>query len=525
MRKLDILKQLILADFRERTRRYSFLVTLMVILFFGYLVITDQFTIRFGVYRGIINSAWAGTVMTVASTIILSLAGFYLVKNTLSRDRTTNVGQILAATPLSRTEYLTAKFLSNFLVLALMAAILELAAIVMYLIYGDGAGFNLWHVTSPLLFIALPAMAFVAAMAVAFESIRPLSGTWGNIIYLVLIESIIITNIQEITLFDLSGVSLFIRKGHEAVRTLYPDAQPGVVVGFIAFDEFLSKNIKTFPWYGFDWTAAMILSRLKWVGAALAIVAAAVPFFDRFDRTKTVHPRKQKKRMKKNHEYTTTGKTISPALSYHQIDIPRTCFSYPAMLAAEIRLMLKGYHWFWYLLGGAMIVLELTLPLAEARRFALSGAMILPLAVWSAMGTRETRYNTAQLLYSAPYPVTRLLLASFLAGVIIALLMSGGLLIRCGLWGPSSLVPGLLAASFFVPALALAFGTLSGSKKLFEVTYFLMWYIGGVEGLTSLNFLATTDEAITAGMPLIFTLISLGLLTVAFIARRHRVIL
>ena len=54
------LYRLALADFRERTRRYSFLITLLGTLFFGFLVITGKWTVRMGEYRGEYNSAWVG---------------------------------------------------------------------------------------------------------------------------------------------------------------------------------------------------------------------------------------------------------------------------------------------------------------------------------------------------------------------------------------------------------------------------------------------------------------------------------
>ena len=94
---LPVIKEMILGDFRERTRRYSFLLTLLGTMFFGYLVITDQYTVRFSEYRGEYNGAWEGTLMAVSCSIMLTIFGFYLVKNAIRRDRLTNVGQTLAA--------------------------------------------------------------------------------------------------------------------------------------------------------------------------------------------------------------------------------------------------------------------------------------------------------------------------------------------------------------------------------------------------------------------------------------------
>ena len=525
MKIFQITKQLILADFRERTRRYSFLVTLLAVMFFGYLVITDQYTIRFSVYRGELNSAWTGTLMAVASTILLSIVGFYLVKNAVKRDRLTNVGQILAATPLKRFNYILSKFLSNFLVLALMMAILEVAAVVMYLLYGARGGFDLWALTAPFLFLALPAMVFVAAAAVMFESIPPLSGSLGNILYLIFIETILITSIQELHYFDLSGIELFIQSGHEAVRQFYPDAKPGVLVGFVKFDEHLSKEVITFPWKGIDWTTATLLPRLIWVGLGLVFVAIAVPFFDRFDRTRTSRRAVRKEKKKRTRAAEPSIEPIPTVLTYDQITAPATRYRLTAMLAAELRLMLKGYHWFWYLVAAGLVAVQLTVPLAEARLYAVSAAMLLPLLSWSAMGTRESRYNTAQLLFSCPYPVTRQLPAALAAGTFIALIAMSGMIIRSGMAGHWPYLFALVTAAIFVPTLAMTLGSLSGSKKLFEVIYFLLWYIGGIEKLTPLNFLATTEDAVAAGLPTVYLPLTAGLIILAFITRRRQVYL
>ena len=46
MDAVRMLYQLAAADFRERTRRYSFLITLLGTVFFGFLVITGKWAVR-----------------------------------------------------------------------------------------------------------------------------------------------------------------------------------------------------------------------------------------------------------------------------------------------------------------------------------------------------------------------------------------------------------------------------------------------------------------------------------------------
>ncbi len=193
MHAAGILYRLALADFLERTRRYSFLITLLGTLFFGFLVITGKWTLRLGEYRGEYNSAWVGSLMGSASTCMLAIFGFYLVKNSLSRDRRTRVGEILAATPLSNRLYMASKFVSNLAVLTVMATTLAVAAIVMQLLSPVEAGLDVWALVAPFVFVCLPVMTLVAAAAVLFESIRPLRGTMGNILYLFIAEAALLS--------------------------------------------------------------------------------------------------------------------------------------------------------------------------------------------------------------------------------------------------------------------------------------------------------------------------------------------
>ena len=119
-----VLYHMVRADFLERVRRYSFLVTLAGALGLAYGVAAEKVWIVVGDgYRGVYNSAWIGALMATCCSTFLSLAGFYIVKNCVQRDAETRVGQILAATPMRKDFYTLAKTLSNFAVLACMVMI------------------------------------------------------------------------------------------------------------------------------------------------------------------------------------------------------------------------------------------------------------------------------------------------------------------------------------------------------------------------------------------------------------------
>jgi hypothetical protein len=77
----------------------------------------------------------------------------------------------------------------------------------------------------------------------------------------------------------------------------------------------------------------------------------------------------------------------------------------------------------------------------------------------------------------------------------------------------------LLAGIVFVPTLALAAGTVSGSKKLFEVMYLVIWYIGPVNGLTALDYTGTSGTA----NALVYLAVALTLGVIVLLWRRQQV--
>src|SRR5262245_66624260 len=99
----------------------------------------------------------------------LSLAGFYVVKGSVDRDRRTGVGQILATTPISKPLYTLGKACSNFAVLATLVALLAVGAIGMQLLRGEDRHIDLLALVAPFVVVTLPVLAIAAATAVRVQ--------------------------------------------------------------------------------------------------------------------------------------------------------------------------------------------------------------------------------------------------------------------------------------------------------------------------------------------------------------------
>ena len=155
MNRARIIYHLARADFLERVRRYSFLVTLGAVVFLGYQAAIGNVSVQLGDYRGEFNSAWVGSMMAIIASFFLGWFGFYLVKGSVARDHETGVGQIMAATPLTRPLYTLGKWLSNFAVLIAMVIVLAIVAIVIQLFAGESNQFDFLTLIAPFIYIAL----------------------------------------------------------------------------------------------------------------------------------------------------------------------------------------------------------------------------------------------------------------------------------------------------------------------------------------------------------------------------------
>ena len=91
--------------------------------------------------------------------------------------------------------------------------------------------------------------------------------------------------------------------------------------------------------------------------------------------------------------------------------------------------------------------------------------------------------------------------------------------VRSAIAGDLSVAIGTVVGALFVPALALALGTLTGGRKTFEVVYVVLWYVGPLNGAAFLDYSGASPGAPIAG----FALATLALAAVAAAARDRRI--
>jgi hypothetical protein len=536
MRSVRALYHLARADFLQRTRSYGFLITLGLTLYVAYVFVppnhSSYATLAINNHRGIYNSAYLGSLMALLISPFLSLAGFYLVKNCIDRDIQTRVGQVLAATSVTKPLYTLGKALSNFAVLSAIVGVMAIVACVMQVVRNEDLAIHPGQLLAPLVLISLPVMAVIAAVAILFEAIPWLRGGLGNVVYFFLWVTALSTRLassddpMHSTANDLFGLGVIMPGIAAACEAAFPGstikATFNLGLNFKSAGQYW--DLTTFHWDGVHWTREIILGRFLWIGVAIGLGLFAALFFHRFDPAYEKSKRLRKTAPPSPEE---PEESLALASETHSTSLRplarRPRFSFAFMVLAELRLALKGISLWWYLVAIAPVAVGLFSPLPVARG-ALVFAWIWPLLIWSAMGTRETRWRTNQLVFSTAHPLRRQLPACWLAGVIITVLIGCGTGIRLLIAGEQSGVMAWIAGAFFIPTMALTLGVWSGSSKLFEILYLLLWYLGPANRIPEIDFMGITGPLLPPQTTMMFAAITAALLVFAVIGRRRQLV-
>jgi hypothetical protein len=513
------------ADFLERVRRYSFLIMLGAVVFLGYQVAAGNVTMRLDQYRGEFNSAWVGSMLALLSSFFLGWFGFYLVKGSVARDRETGVGQIMATTPLTRPLYTFGKWVSNFSVLLVMNLVLAIAGIGIQFLAGESMQLNILAMFAPFLFITLPMMALVAAVAVLFESIGFLSGGFGNVLYFFMFVFIfpLADNLSTTDpAFEPLGMGLIMQSAGAAASAAFPEYNGGFVLGDPSVGDTLGLDIDPasfiFHWSGVDWTPDIILKRFAFFGIAIAITLLASIFFDRFDPSRRKPGRAKKTASPLTIQPVPASQNLSQPIHLTPLASTQNGFAFIRVLLSELKLLLKGRRWWWYAGVVGLLFAAFANTPENVRAFVLPLTWLWPILIWSGMGNREILNNTGQMVFSSAAPLMRQLPATWLAGFIVTVLTGSAAALKLLGVGDSTGLLAWFSGALFIPSFALALGIWSNSHKLFEVLYVTMWYLGPMNKILSVDYLGANSS----GNIGFFIPFSIVLIFVAFFGRARQ---
>lgn len=208
----------------------------------------------------------------------------------------------------------------------------------------------------------------------------------------------------------------------------------------------------------------------------------------------------------------------APAVHLTPLNVAVNRFRFFTVLAAELKLLLKGQPWWWYAVTVGAILAPLVGSVEAARQFILPYAWVWPVLIWSSIGNREIRHNVQQFSFSSASPLWRQLPAQWIAGFLITLVMGSGAALRFAIGGDSAGLLAFISAAFFIPSLALALGVWTASSKAFEIVYVTLWYLGPLNKVPGLDFIGANS----AGYPEFYLPLSMALIAFGFFGRSRQ---
>jgi hypothetical protein len=433
-----------------------------------------------GTQAGIYNSAYVGASSAILASLFLSFIGFYLVAGSVRRDRERKVGAILAATPISKTAYLGGKLAAHVVYLAALALVALATGVLVFARYGTGQ-LSLGDFLLPYALLVLPAMIFVAVLAVLFDATPGLRGRAGLLLFFyVWAFGLLIVPVQlhggfeqerrveGPALYDPLGLATFVRLVSDSVVGVRPG---GIAIGYHITD----APIERVAWPGVRWSAAQVAARVATLGWAAPFFALAVLVFDRFDPA-----RRRGGRRRAPGEHTATAPQVSPTFAVEAGSVPRPAWA-PATIRprasqatlAEARLGFRAAGRLRWLLPLAGL---LAASPGNAGKIGTATLLLLLAPAISEIAARERLQGTAALVFSQPgLPASRVL---WKAAAVALLVLTLGLprLLATAMTSPARSLSFLLGLVFVV-TFAVGAGALSGGGKLFTGFYVALWYL------------------------------------------------
>ncbi len=463
-------------------------------------------------YRGAYSSAWVGMVLAMVS-VLLSLAGFYMVRGTLVRDFDSRVWQLLVSTPMTRRGYLLAKWCSHMSVFLCMLAVSLAVGLLAQWVRAEDRTLDLWELVKPSLLLALPGLALTATLAIWFDMLPWLRRSLGNVVYFFLWMTLLSVGMVNAVnhkpadgshpwLSDINGVALLER----GLQRLAAPQMPGMDTRSLCIGcGAMHPPLRRFAWPSWQVDARDLPGRAFWLLLALAGVLAAAPWLDRCAARTTPAG---------------AGATAlggRPLRWLDRVTAPLQHGRTGLLLAAELRLELRQRRLWWWLAMLAAAGVQLFAP-RQAASLAVLASWLLLMDVFSRGVLREHDSGTAALLFCSAGARGHVLLARALTLLALAWGFTLPALLRFLLAADvaSALAVVVLGAS--VALWGLALGALTRNPRAHELLLCLLAYVT-LQGPGALD-VASASHASTwwhaAGLPLA------GALVLAAWPRLHR---
>ncbi|HXT51671.1 MAG TPA: hypothetical protein VN811_11545, partial [Thermoanaerobaculia bacterium] len=440
------------------------------------------------------TAGFIGAVVALLTSMLLPLAGFYLVAGSVRRDLERRVWPIIAATRTSATSYLLGKWLASFAYLLVLAALALLPAVYLFFRYGSGP-LAVGQLVLPWLLLAPAAMAFTAAFALLFDVTPGLRGRGGYVLWFFVFSFLFMMIPAGIsgrldqdpsndtsTSYDPAGLVFF----HDLIARSVTEPVHSISLGLIILDE----PVPRVPFAPLRVDGELLLRRAATFGwTALPLLAAICMF--RLTAGRGARAPRQRSWWRRAPAAATADWQAPAGASAVAFRPHHGAPSFARSVLAEGMLLWQSASWIkWPMLAASAA--SLVVPGSGVTAPIAIFLLLLAPVIGEAAAREELAGTGATVLAQPGLPRSRVAwkVAAVLGFVLLAaapvLLRS---LLRDGGHGLAMLL-GLL----FTATAAAGLGWLTGGGKLFLGAYTALWYVA-IQRDSPLDFAGIGERA------------------------------
>lgn len=533
------LYQIAKKGYLQRTRSYRFIIIIAITIIFVYLFVpgpdAPYRTFSVGDYKGIYNSSYIAIMTAIGTSLLVSLFSFFTINNALELDKQNHMGEIIASTSIKNRSYLLGQVFSNFaILLTILATIISTSAIIFYFRQQE-SGFQLVQFFIPFILICIPLLLAISVLAVIFETFFLSKYITMAILYYLfymLFLGISMTYLTTpstdngylFTLIDPFGIIYVIRIIQNIVLSQFPSANVyELAIGFTYSTKGFDTIQQIFLFNGINWSLGYIVSRLIWSIIPVLFIIVASNYFKRFDPSYDKIPKSREKLddqdlIKDLSQETARNSTLQDEFKLSTLKSQKRNIQFITVFENEIRMQFKGRPKWWI---GLIIFFFLAGFGVTTNTFQLwSIAWICILPVISSLGSQEKLHDTYQIIFSSPNP-TKQFYYQIIEFFSILACLNLGIIFSFIMHTEFEHVLALLIGILFTIVLAYFLGIFTGSKKLFESFFLLLFYLGPLNGIAYFDFIGTTSSSISLHMWILFLIVAILLLGVSTIKRKR----
>ncbi|WP_139068484.1 hypothetical protein [Clostridium beijerinckii] len=517
------------ADFLDRIRSKSIFIIALIMMYISYLFFPQNnssfyYTLNYNFegffYRGIYNSMWMGWVATIAFISVITLIGFYFVRNSIKRERELLIGEITASIGTKPWIFIFGKAFGNLLFLLLQMLIVIFITIIMQFVRGECYSIELIKLLTPFIILALPACFIVSVIAIIFEVIPILRNSFGNVAYFFVWSGICVASLggSKSYLADVFGMNSTSKLILEQFKNNFNEFKD-IDYFSLGTNGALHDNIKTFVMDKVSIEMNVFIGRFFWIAVGVLILLLASMFFRRTSLIKTKVSSKMSKVIDtKQKEYNSQKRVVLSEIFQDKIYSNNL-----SIICSELKFMFATCSLWWY---KAIILCSIGVFFAKGEtlyKFLIPLIWILPIFTWSKLGTIQINYNMEDYLITYRNYRKAQLFDSAVAGILFSVLINISVIIKFIILNDCLGAIYILMGIVFVNALGMFIGNISKNSTAFEIIYTILWYVGMLNGLTSLDFLGLTSTAVSEQIPIVFFGVGIILLISSIMIKKNRI--